>query len=151
VLNSSKNVIGNLIEENGRIHKDRVFLFFEDQKITYEQLDLRSNQFGHGFRDFGIQKGDKVAIMMQNHPDYLYTWFGLAKVGAIEVPINTAYKGDSLKHIINNSDSKLLVIDTSLLDRLLIIREDLPQLTQIICRGNIDEQICKYLPIPVLS
>jgi crotonobetaine/carnitine-CoA ligase len=146
-----ENVIGRLIEEKARTHRDRVFLFFEDQKITYEQLDLVSNQFAHGFRDFGIQKGDKIAIMMQNHPNYLYTWFGSAKLGAIEVPINTAYKGDSLKHIINNSDSKLLVIDAPLAERLLIIKEDLPKLEQIICRGNIDEQIRKTLPIPISS
>ncbi len=149
--NIKDNTIGKLIQEKALIHKDRVFLFFEDQKVTYKQLDIRSNQFAHGFKDFGIQKGDKVAIMMQNHPDYLYTWFGLAKLGAVEVPINTAYKGDSLKHIINNSDSKLLVIDASLIDRLLVIKEDLPQLKQIICRGKIDQEIFKSLHIPTSS
>jgi crotonobetaine/carnitine-CoA ligase len=146
-----ENVIGRLIEEKARTQKDRVFLFFEDQKITYEQLDLVSNQFANGFRNFGIQKGDKIAIMMQNHPDYLYTWFGSAKLGAIEVPINTAYKGDSLKHIINNSDSKLLVIDAPLAERLLIIKEDLPKLERIICRGKIDERVSSALPIPISS
>jgi crotonobetaine/carnitine-CoA ligase len=147
----SENVIGRLIEGKGRIHKDRVFLFFEDQKITYEQLDFVSNQFAQGLSNLGIQKGDKVVLMMQNHPDFLYAWFGTAKLGAVEVPINTAYKGDSLSYIINNSDSKLLLIDAPLLERLLIIRNDLTKLNRIVCRGPIDEGISRSLPVPIIS
>ncbi len=145
------NVVGKVIQEKGRIHKDRVFLFYKDEKITYEQLDLLSNRFAQGFRDLGIKKGDKIAIMMRNHPNYLYVWFGSAKLGAVEVPINTAYKGDLLKHIINNSDSKLLIIDGSFLDRLLIIRDDLTKLERIICHGEIDQEISKSLPVPISS
>ena len=85
-----ENVLGKLIQEKGRIHGDRTFLFFKDEKITYEELDHISNQFAHGFRDLGIQKDDKVAIMMKNHPNFLHVWFGSSKLGAVEVPINTA-------------------------------------------------------------
>ncbi len=145
------NVVGKVIQEKGRIHKDRVFLFYKDEKITYEQLDLLSNRFAQGFRDLGIKKGDKIAIMMRNHPNYLYVWFGSAKLGAVEVPINTAYKGDLLKHIINNSDSKLLIIDGSFLDTLLTIRDDLTKLERIICHGEIDQEISKSLPVPISS
>ena len=143
------NVVGTLIREKGRIHKDRTFLYFKDEKVTYEQLDLLSNQFAHGFKDMGLQKDDKIAIMMKNHPNYLYVWFGSSKLGIVEVPINTAYKGDLLKHIINNSDSRLLVIDSSFLDRLLIIKDDLPKLERIICFGEVDKEISKSLPVPV--
>lgn len=146
---SSENVIGKLVQGKALIHKDRVFLFFENQKITYEQLDLRSNQFAHGLRDLGIQKDDKVSIMMENCPDYLYAWFGAAKLGAVEVPINVAHKGDSLGHIINNSDSKVLFIDASLLERLLIIQDDLKKVKQIVCRSNIGGAIANNLPVPV--
>jgi crotonobetaine/carnitine-CoA ligase len=145
------NVVGTLIREKGRIHKDRTFLYFKDEKVTYEQLDLLSNQFAHGFKDMGLQKDDKIAIMMKNHPNYLYVWFGSSKLGIVEVPINTAYKGDLLKHIINNSDSRLLVIDSSFLDRLLIIKDDLPKLERIICFGEVDQEISQSLPVPVSS
>ena len=133
-----ENVVGKLIQEKARIHKDRTFLFYKDEKITYEQLDRISNQFAHGFRELSLQKDDKIAIMMKNHPNYLYVWFGSSKLGVVEVPINTAYKGDLLKHIINNSDSKLLIIDSSFLDRLLIIKDYLTKLERIICHGYVD-------------
>ncbi len=146
-----QNVVGKLIQEKGRAHRDRTFLFFEDEKITYEQLDHISNQFAHWFKDLGIKKDDKVSIMMKNHPNFLHAWFGSSKLGAVEVPINTAYKGDLLKHIINNSDSKLLIIDSSFLERLLIIKDDLPKLERIICHGEADQEIFKALPVPISS
>jgi crotonobetaine/carnitine-CoA ligase len=145
----SESVVGRLVQEKGRQHKDRVFLTFKGEEITYEQLDIFSDRFANGFKDLGIQKGTKIAIMMKNHPNYLYVWFGSAKLGAVEVPINTAYKGDLLKHLINNSESKLLIIDASFLERLLIIKGDLKKLKGIICHGEVDPNIAESIPIPI--
>lgn len=149
VSSVSENVIGKVVQEKARTQKDRTFLFFEEQKVTYEQLDFISNQFAHGLKDMGIQKEDKVAIMMQNHPDYLYAWFGISKLGAVEVPINTAQRGELLKHILNNSESKLLIIDASLMDRLALIQDGLSQLRGILYHGKIKEDISKNLSISV--
>ncbi len=145
----SENVVGNLVRKKALSQKDRVFLYFKDQTITFQQLDERANRFANGFKAQGVGKDDKIAIMMKNHPDFLYTWFGSSKVGAVEVPINTAYKGDLLKHIINNSDSKILIIDGDMLDRLLLIKEGLAKLDQIICHGEIDQEVSKSLPVPI--
>ena len=148
---NSQNVIGTLIQEKAKTLKDRVFLFFNDERVTYEEMDIISNRFAQGLARLGLGKGDKVVMMMQNHPDFLYAWFGMAKLGAVEVPINIAYKGDSLSYIINNSDSKLLFIDAPLLERLQLIGKDLPNLRTIICRGEFDRAIASSLPIPVIS
>ena len=145
------NVVGKLVQEKARVHKDRLFLRYKDEKVTYEQLDDISNRFAHGFKELGVRKNDKIAIMMFNHPNFLYVWFGSAKLGAVEVPINTAYKGDLLKHLINNSESTLLFIDSSLLERLRPIKDELPNLKQIICHGPIAKGISDTLPIPVSS
>ena len=145
----SENVVGKLVQEKSRLHGDRVFLTFKGEKVTYKQLDLVSNRFANNFRDLDVQKGDKIAIMMMNHPNYLYVWFGSAKLGAVEVPINTAYKGELLKHLINNSESKLLVIDASFLERLLLIKDDLKKLNRIICHGAVDKNIAESIPIPI--
>ena len=122
---SEINVVGKLIQEKGREHKDRVFLYYKDETVTYQELDHTSNRFANGFKGMGLQKGDKIAIMMINHPIYLYVWFGSSKLGVVEVPINTAYKGDLLRHIIDNSDSRVLIIDSGFLERLVIIKDQL--------------------------
>ncbi len=149
-----KNVnkaVGTLIQERAQSHADRVFLFFGDEKVTWGQIDSLSNKFAQGLTDLGIKKGDKVVLMMLNYPDFLYAWFGTSKIGAVEVPVNVALKGDSLSYIINNSDSKILFIDSSLLDRLVLIRNDLAKLERIVCRGQIDKSIADSLSIPVMS
>ncbi len=146
---ASANVIGKLVRDKAHSQKDRIFLYFKDDAVTYQQLDEMSNRFAHGFKALEIAKNDKIAIMMRNHPDFLYTWFGAAKLGAVTVPVNTAYKGDLLRHIIDNSDSRLLVIDGDLLDRLALIKDDLVKLEQIICHGEIVEEVARSLPVPV--
>jgi crotonobetaine/carnitine-CoA ligase len=143
-----EDVIGTLVRRKALSQKDRVFLHFKDETVTYQQLDETSNRFANGFKALGTTKDDKIAIMMRNHPDFLYTWFGSAKLGAIEVPINTAYKGDLPKHIINNSDSTILIIEGDMLDRLMPIMEDLSKLKQIICRGEMAEEVSRALPVP---
>lgn len=144
-----ENVVGNVVHRKALSQRDRVFLYYKDQTITYQQLDERSNRFAGGLKTLGITKGDKVAILMENHPDFLYTWFGLSKLGAVEVPINTAYKGDLLRHVINNSDSKMLIIEGNLLNRLSLIKHDLSKLERIISHGEIDEEVSKSLPVPI--
>ena len=98
---SDKNarVVGKLVEERARVHKDRTFMIFKDEKITYDELDRFSNRCANAFLDLGIVKGDKVSIMLPNCPDFVYIWLGLAKIGAVEVPVNTNYKGEFLRHI----------------------------------------------------
>jgi len=58
----------------------------------------------------GIQKDDKVCVMLPNIPEFLYTWWGNAKLGGITVPLNTALKGEGLAYIINHSDAETLVL-----------------------------------------
>lgn len=144
------NVVGTLIQDRAQSHAERIFLFFEDQKITWGEIDRISDQFAQGLYNLGIRKGDKVALMMHNHPDFLYSWFGAAKLGAVEVPVNVAQKGDFLAYFINNSDSKMIFLDASLLQRLVTIRNDLTKLDKIVCRGQADEEIANSLPVPVI-
>ena len=147
----TENVVGKIIQEKARIHKDRTFLYYKDETLSYEDLDLISNRFANGFKEMGLKKGDKIAIMMINHPIYLHVWFGSSKLGVVEVPINTAYKGDLLRHIIDNSDSRVLIIDSGFLERLLIIKDQLPKLEKVLVHGEVDPEIAKALPVPISS
>jgi len=89
--------------------------------------------------------------MLPNCPDFIYIWFGLAKIGAVEVPINTNYKGEFLRHIIDQSDSRMLVIDAQYLDRLKIIEHDLKKLEKVIVLGDPEIQKSHEIRIPMIS
>ncbi len=135
-LSWNDRTLGRLVSMRAQEFGDRTFLYFRDQEISYRELDDKSNAVANSFRRLGIEKGDKVAIMMLNCPEYLYVWFGLAKIGAIEVPINTAYRGDLFGYVIEHSDSRWVVIHDQLADRLGIIQENLSKVEGIVVHSE---------------
>jgi len=128
----NQRTIGYLLEDKSRSNKDKTFLYFEDKQITYEEINERANRVANGFLKIGIKKGDKVCIMMPNCPEFLYAWFGLAKMGAIMVPINNALKGDGLSYIINHSDAETMVINHQFLPSFKFVEADLKHIKKVI-------------------
>ena len=88
---------------------DKVFAEISGDKITYRQLQQRALQTAGMFQALGVSHGDRVCLFMPNCPEYLYCWFGLSMLGAIGVPINTAYKRDETAFILNDAGASVLV------------------------------------------
>ena len=125
-LSVTERLLSRLLEDRATRYGDRVFLNFKGERtITYRELDETANRFANGLRALGLDKDKKIAVLMQNCPDYLHVLFGAAKIGAVIVPINTAYKGRLLSYIINNSDAGVLVVDEQYLDTIGEIGEGL--------------------------
>jgi crotonobetaine/carnitine-CoA ligase len=82
-----------------------------------EALDLATRSAGR-LRGAGLQQGDRVALMCENRPEFIEVFLGTAWLGAILVPINTASRGLQLRHILENSGARLMVIEAALLDAL---------------------------------
>ncbi len=91
-------VLSKIIEDKARQFPDHVVFQFRDDPITLEEFNARINQVANGFLELGVKHGDKVAIMLPNNPEFLYVWFGLNKIGACEVPVNVALKGQGLAY-----------------------------------------------------
>ncbi|HET9528957.1 MAG TPA: AMP-binding protein [Blastocatellia bacterium] len=112
-----ERLLSRLLEDRAARYGDRRFLDFKGERsITYTEMDETSNRFANGLGALGLGKGKKLAVMLQNYPEYLFLLFGAAKLGAVTVPINTAYKGDLLAHILNNSDAEVLVVEEQYLE-----------------------------------
>lgn len=146
---STPLVVGELIEERARRLGDQVFLRFKEESYTYQDMDRLSNQCANAFLKLGLRKNDKVSIMLPNCPEFIHLWFGAAKMGAVEVPVNTSFKGEFLRHIIDQSDSRMLVVAGEYLDRVLLIQNHLKKLEQIIVLGGAPESVSGKLGIPV--
>ncbi len=107
-----ERLLSHLLEDRAARYCERPLLSFRGERIiTYRELDSTATRYANGLRALGLGKGKKLAVMLPNCPEYLALLFGAAKLGAVTVPINTAYKGDLLAHIVNNSDVEVLVID----------------------------------------
>ena len=107
--------LGEFLREAVARNPDKVFLEIGGQEITYEEGLRRAGQTAAMFRALGVSRGDRVALFLPNCPEFLYSWFGLSLLGAISVPVNTAYKRDEMAYILNNSEALALVAHQSLL------------------------------------
>jgi len=114
-------------------------------------MDRYANRCANAFLKQGTAKGDKISIMLPNCPEYLFIWWGSAKIGAVEVPVNTSYKGEFLRHIIDQSDSKMLFIDREWLDRVKLIEDDLKKVEKVVVLGGLTEKETGVLKIPTMS
>lgn len=127
------NIFGSIIEEGAQRLGDKIALSYENkQSVTYRELNETVNRLANGLAKLGVKKGDKVAMFMPNSLEIIFCWFAAAKLGAIEVPINLANRGDFLSYIINNSESTVLIVDEKLLDRVKFVEKDLTPLKHVV-------------------
>jgi crotonobetaine/carnitine-CoA ligase len=96
--------------------------------ILYRELPELVNRLANGLRARGIGAGDRVAVMSSNRPEFTLLWLALSRLRAIEVPVNTAYKGSFLAYTIENSGATHVVAEGQFTDRLL---EVLPRLSMV--------------------
>jgi len=125
-------VIHQVLKEKVKKYGNRPFFYFQDRVFGYEDLDAASDRVAGGLQALGMKKGDKVALMMGNRPEFLVLWFGISKAGGVEVPINVAHRGDILLYMLEKADCRLVVAESALLDRLAPVVEDLSELEQIV-------------------
>jgi crotonobetaine/carnitine-CoA ligase len=127
-----KRVIHAVLERQMAKYDNRIFLYFQDQKFGYRDFDDASNRVACGLQKMGIVKGDKVAILMDNCPEFLFLWFGISKLGAIEVPLNTAHKGELFSYFLYNSDARVLVLEGRYIERVLPLLDNIPTIETVV-------------------
>ena len=112
--------------------------FVEIGGASYSYRDVREGvlRTTSMFREMGVQHGDRVCLFMPNCIEYLYCWFGLSELGAISVPINTAYRRDETAYILNNAEAVALVTDPSLADVAGAAADLAPSIRHRILRGD---------------
>ena len=148
---NTPRVLGELLADRVERNAGKVFMRFKEEQITYDELDRYANRCANAFLDLGIGKGDKVSIMLPNQPAYIYLWFGLAKIGAVEVPVNTNYKGEFLRHIVDQSDSRILVMDSQYMERLGSVEKDLQKLEKVIIVGAAEKNDDEIIKTPTIA
>ncbi|HEY2609191.1 MAG TPA: AMP-binding protein, partial [Reyranella sp.] len=95
-----QRTIGHVLADKARRVGDRTWLIYGRDRYSYARAHDLSNRYANGFRALGIGKGDHVAVMLPNCPEFIWTIWGLAKLGAVAVPLNTAARGELLRYFI---------------------------------------------------
>ncbi|MGA7923359.1 MAG: AMP-binding protein, partial [Thermoplasmata archaeon] len=112
--NEEYHDLATLVRSKAQKNGSRVALGFPGRKLTYLELDTLSERVAAGLAAEGIGRGDRVAAFLVNRPEFPLLWFGLAKLGGVLVPLNTALKGDLLAYELADAQVRGMVTERGL-------------------------------------
>lgn len=131
----------NLWNEIVSLRSDKTFLIFEDRNgnaayYTYLEFDSLVNKVANGLRSIGVGYQDKVALHLNNSPEFLVSWLACAKIGAVMVPSNIHNVEDEIEYLLSFSDSKVVITEEEFLPRFEAVLPKVRNISVIIARTN---------------
>ena len=115
IKSTPDRIICDRLSEIATRHGDRVALISDREKFTFRQFEERVNRYARWALSEGIGKGDVIALMMPNRPEYLAIWLGIAKAGGATALLNTGQTGQALAHSIAIVKPKRVIVAAALL------------------------------------
>ncbi len=128
--------LARTIEEITARYRKREALRFENRIYTYQEMNEESNKIAGGLAGLGLGKGDRIALMLPNIPEFVFSFFGIQKLGAIVVPFNTMYKGREISFILRDSGAKAIICLSNFSNMIQEIQSECPELKHIIITGQ---------------
>ena len=113
----------------------RTYCTWRDKDYTVDEVNRASNRMARALGALGVGSGSRVAVMMSSSPEYIALWLALAKMGAVEVPINPAYKGELLSYQLQQAAVELMIVDESHLEVVEPVAPAVPTLGELIVHG----------------
>jgi len=126
----------DMVEKRAEESKDKVYIYFYDDVITFRQFDERVNRFANGLKSIGVKKGDKVHIYINNCPEFLYAALAVNKLGAIAGPINCWWSPEEVKFLLNDSEGEYLVVESAYYSNIESMKPELKYLKKIVYMGE---------------
>ena len=105
-----QSTIPELLMRRLDVDPDGPYLDVCGDTVTAAQLVDVSSRLASSLRSMGVSQGDRVATLIENSIEAVYAWWGIILAGAIAVPVNTAYKGEYLRHQLADSGSKVVIV-----------------------------------------
>jgi fatty-acyl-CoA synthase len=109
---------------------ERDALLFKGSTFTFNEVDEAVNRTAKGLMALGVEPGDKVAIWLTNCPEWMWLMFALAKIGAIQVPVNTRFRTADLEYVLRQADCRMLITHdvSGPIDYMAMVRELVPEM-----------------------
>lgn len=131
----SAEPIDRILAARANTHGDRPFLRFSCGERTFAEVDREATSLAHGLAAVGVRPGDVVATLLPNCPEAAVLPFAVARLGAVFAPVNIAFRGPVLRHVLDLSTAAVLVVDESLLGAVAAVAPDLAHLKVLFVRG----------------
>jgi fatty-acyl-CoA synthase len=133
--------VGALLDRCALVFPDKESTIFGDRRITWAQLNEEANKLAVGMMKLGVNRDDKVGLWMPNSVEWIVSWFALAKLGAVIIPMDTWYKPSEAEYILGHSDSVAVIVadryqGADYVDMMSTIKPKLPNLKHVIVAGE---------------
>ena len=127
--------LGEFVRSRAETHGDKlVAKWFEDgEELTYRSLHEKANRLASSLVRKGVRKGTHVAVMLPNVAAFPLTWIALGRIGAVLVPVNTAYTPEEVSFVVNDSDAQFVIVDAEYADTV----RQMPRRPQMLADANI--------------
>lgn len=129
------NVV-DILERNLPERADKTALLSYERNLTFGEVSDEVNQVGNALKNLGVNFGEHVGILSLDVPAWVTSFFGIGKIGAVAVGLNTLLTPDDYQFILHDSRVRVLIVHSSLMENLEPIRDDLPLLDQVIVIGE---------------
>ncbi|MGH7011155.1 MAG: class I adenylate-forming enzyme family protein, partial [Caulobacteraceae bacterium] len=127
------------VVEAARAYGDRIFLVYEDERVSFEAFFRAVAALAEILRDEGIEKGDRVAIVMRNLPEWPVAFYAAQALGAIATPLNAWWTGAELEYGLADSAAKVAILDAERCERLIEHLPNCPGLERVFVSRQLDE------------
>ncbi len=128
--------IANIIELQASRAADKNAVIFGEDQYSYGVMNAEANRVANALASMGVKKGDRVAIWLPNCFEFLSSFYGVLKIGAVALPMNILYKAREIEFLLSNSESKAVITQEESLETLNPIREKLSHLERVIVTGK---------------
>jgi long-chain acyl-CoA synthetase len=126
----------SMLQKTADKYAGKMAIVYGDRRISYSELDEASNKIASTLIEFGVNKGDRVAMMLSNSPEFVITYFGIVKIGALAVPLEPKYRVNELTHIFDNALPKVLVVESAVLESLITVLSKFRSIRHVINTGS---------------
>jgi acyl-CoA synthetase (AMP-forming)/AMP-acid ligase II len=127
---------GEMLTTTATSYPDRVAWIWDEGTRTYGESNHRADAFAHALADFGVGRGDRVALYMQNRPEAMESFFGTLKMGAAVVPLNPRFTAEEIEYHVGDSGARVLVVGEEVADVVAKVRDKLTTVERVIQVGG---------------
>lgn len=131
------DTINAVLQRATEKYGDRQFMDFLGDTYSFADINQAACRLANGLSKLGVKKGQTVVTLLDNSADAVFIWFAINKLGAVSVPVNTALKGEFLRHQVGDAAAAVVIAESDYADRVAAISDKLPELTTLVHRGAV--------------
>ena len=130
-----------LLDQTAAKYGDKVAIYFDEQRITYKQLQASVNRVANGLKKLGVEEGDRVLMRMPNIPPIIVCNFAIIKIGAVSLPTSVLFSRSEIAHVANVSEAKVIIVAAVMLGELEAAKADLKFAKTIVVVGGDENEV----------